>query len=151
MPNRSASGRCGGAAAMTLYPQAEASIRAQEKVPLTLDRVEEARRSMVDSVATEVGPGPQLRSVQDVDAAGGPARLYLTDSTDDAPTVVYLHGGGWVLGGLDTHDGLCRLLAQRSGGAVFAVDYRRAPEHPYPAAFEDLERAVVWLRGTGAA
>ncbi len=136
---------------MTLYPQAEASIRAQEKVPLTLDRVEEARQSMVVAVATEVGPGPQLRSVQDVDAAGVPARLYLPDSTDNAATLVYLHGGGWVLGGLDTHDGLCRLLAYRSGCAVLAVDYRRAPEHPYPAAFEDLERAVGWLRGTGAA
>jgi acetyl esterase len=136
---------------MTLYPQAQASISAQEKVPLTLDRLEESRQSMVDAVGTEVGAGPQLASVQDVSAGRVPARLYLPDTTDDAPVVVYLHGGGWVLGGLETHDGLCRVLADRSGCAVLAVDYRLAPEHPYPAAFEDLERAVGWLRDTGAA
>jgi acetyl esterase len=106
---------------------------------------------MVDAVSTEVGVGPQLKSVQDVDAGGVRARLYIADDTDDAPVVVYLHGGGWVLGGLETHDGLCRVLADRSGCAVLAVDYRLAPEHPYPAAFEDLERAVGWLRDTGAA
>jgi acetyl esterase len=136
---------------MTLYPQARASIGAQEKVPLTLDRLAESRQSMVDAVSTEVGAGPRLTSVQDVDAGGVPARLYIPDDADDAPVVVYLHGGGWVLGGLETHDGLCRVLADRSGCAVLAVDYRLAPEHPYPAAFEDLERAVGWLRDTGAA
>jgi acetyl esterase len=140
-----------GATAMTLYPQAQVSVSAQEKVPLTLDRLEEARRSMVDAVGTEVGAGVPLPAVRDVDAAGVRARLYVPDGADGAPVVVYLHGGGWVLGGLETHDGLCRLLADRSGCAVLAVDYRLAPEHPYPAAFEDLERAVDWLRGTGAA
>jgi acetyl esterase len=140
---------------MALYPQARASIGAQQKVPLTLDRLGESRQSMVDAVPAEVGAGPQVKSVHDVDAAAVPARLYIPDaadpdSTDDVPVVVYLHGGGWVLGGLDTHDGLCRLLADRSGCAVLAVDYRLAPEHPYPAAFEDLERAVGWLRDTGA-
>jgi len=54
------------------------------------------------------------------------------------------------MGGLATHDPLCRLLADRSGCAVFAVGYRLSPEHPYPAAFDDVERAVGWLRETGA-
>jgi acetyl esterase len=127
---------------MTLYPQARTAIGAQEKVPLTLDRLAEARQSMVDAVGEEVGPGPQLPAVRDV-AAG---RLYVPDSASPPPVVVYLHGGGWVMGGLATHDGLCRTLAARSGCAVLAVDYRLAPEHPYPAAFEDLESAVDWLR-----
>jgi acetyl esterase/lipase len=150
---------------MTLYPQAQASIGAQVKVPLTVDRLGEARQSMVDAVAAECGTGPEIESVQDVDAGGVPARLYVpfrgapfrdvpfrdVPFRDGAvPVVVYLHGGGWVMGGLATHDPLCRLLADRSGCAVFAVGYRLSPEHPYPAAFDDVERAVGWLRETGA-
>ena len=134
---------------MTLYPQARASIAAQVKVPLTVDRLAEARQSMVDGVPAEVGAGPPVASVADVDAGGVPARLYLP--REAAPVVVYLHGGGWVMGGPDTHDGLCRLLAVRSGCAVLSLDYRLAPEHPYPAAFDDLERAAGWLRGAGGA
>jgi acetyl esterase/lipase len=134
-----------------LYPQAQASIGAQEKVPLRLDRLGESRRSMVDAVPAEVGAGPPLPVVRDVDAGGVPARLYVPAGADGAPVVVYLHGGGWILGNLDTHDGICRLLADRSGCAVLAVDYRLAPEHPYPAAFDDLDRAVGWLRAGGAA
>src|SRR5206468_11349607 len=97
------------------------------------------------------GEGPPVRSSQDVDAGGVRARLYVPDGTAVPPVVVYLHGGGWVMGGLDTHDALCRMLADRSGCAVLSVDYRLAPEHPYPAAFEDLERAAGWLRDKGAA
>jgi acetyl esterase len=134
---------------VTLYPQARASIAAQVKVPLTVDRLAEARQSMVDGVPAEVGAGPPVASVTDVDAGGVPARLYVP--REAAPVVVYLHGGGWVMGGLDTHDGLCRLLAVRSGCAVLSLDYRLAPEHPYPAAFDDLERAAGWLRGAGGA
>src|SRR5438874_3742572 len=122
---------------MTLHPQARAAIGAQEKVPLTVDRLAEVRQSMVDAIGAEVGDGPPVAAVHDVDAGGVPARLYVP-SPDGVPVVVYLHGGGWVLGGLATHDALCRTLADRSGCAVLAVDYRLAPEHPYPAAFEDL-------------
>jgi acetyl esterase len=135
---------------MTLYPQAQAAIGAQVKVPLTADRVDEARQGMVDAVTAECGTGPRLPLVEDVDAGGVPARLYVPSRDGTAQVVVYLHGGGWVMGGLATHDPLCRLLADRSGCAVFAVDYRLSPEHPYPAAFDDVERAVGWLRDTGA-
>jgi acetyl esterase len=134
-----------------VYPQTRQAIGAQEKVPLTRDRIAEVRRSMVDAIGAEVGTGPSLESVGDVDADGVPARLFRPTADAALPVAIYLHGGGWVLGDLDTHDGLCRLLADRSGCAVLALDYRRAPEHPYPAAFEDLERAVDWLRGPAGA
>jgi acetyl esterase len=138
-----------------MYPQTRQAIGSQKKVPLTRDRLAEVRRSMLDAVAVEVGAGPPLAAVRDVDAGGVPARVFRPVAGETSgpglPVVVYLHGGGWALGDLDTHDGLCRLLAERSGCAVLAVDYRRAPEHPYPAALEDLERAVDWLRGPGAA
>jgi acetyl esterase len=60
------------------------------------------------------------------------------------PIIVYYHGGGWVVGSLDTHDGLCRHLASRSGAAVFSVDYRLAPEHVFPAAVDDAYAALEW-------
>ncbi len=62
-----------------------------------------------------------------------------------APAIVYLHGGGWVSGDLDTHDGTCRLLANVTGCVVAAVDYRLAPEHRFPAAVEDAVAAYVWV------
>src|SRR5207342_1372318 len=75
---------------------------------------------------------------------GLPARLYRPDA---GPTgiVVYLHGGGWVIGDLETHDRACRRLAAASGLAVLAVDYRRAPEHPFPAAVDDAVAALRWV------
>ena len=84
-----------------------------------------------------------------------PARLYAAVAPEDAgsrpsPVLLYFHGGGFVLGGLDTHDSLCRQLALRSGGAVLALDYRLAPEHPFPAAWDDAWAALQWLRVQGA-
>jgi acetyl esterase len=61
------------------------------------------------------------------------------------PILVYLHGGGWVLGDLDSHDSVCRALANRSGHLVISVDYRLAPEHPFPAGLEDAYAAVCWI------
>lgn len=68
-----------------------------------------------------------------------------------APALVFYHGGGHVLGDLDTHDALCRLLAHRAGVQVVAVDYRRAPEAPFPAAFDDALAALRWVRDAGPA
>jgi acetyl esterase len=64
--------------------------------------------------------------------------------------LVFVHGGGWVLCDLDSHDGYCRDLAAESGCAVVAVDYRLAPEHPFPAAVEDVYAAVAWVAAHGA-
>ena len=61
------------------------------------------------------------------------------------PAVLFMHGGGWVIGSLDTHDAICRTLARESGAAVYAVDYRLAPEHPFPTPLDDCAAALRWL------
>ena len=99
-------------------------------------------------------PRAPLPRVQDLqlpaaDGAALPARLY-APSLERLPVLLYLHGGGFVIGGLETHDSLCRQLALRSGGAVLALDYRLAPEHPFPTAVDDAWAALRWLAGEGA-
>jgi acetyl esterase/lipase len=89
-------------------------------------------------------PGPELALVQNLtidDALKG--RLY-RPSPDPRPLVLFTHGGGFVLGDLDSHDRLCRRLAAACDVAVLAVDYRRAPEFPAPAAVDDAVRAFGW-------
>jgi acetyl esterase len=134
---------------MSLHPQARAALSVQPRVPLTTGNLAASRQSMVDASVTEAGPGPQVRSVVDLDVDGVPCRLYRPGDAA-AGAVVYAHGGGWALGTLDTHDTLCRELAARSGLPVLSVAYRLAPEHPYPAAVEDVETAAAWLRGADA-
>ena len=82
-----------------------------------------------------------------VDGATGvlPARLYVpTDAAPVSPLLVYFHGGGWIFGSVDDFDGVCRRLAERSGVRVLSVDYRLAPEHPFPAAYDDAVAATLW-------
>lgn len=131
-----------------LHPQARTAISEQIRVPLTVENLAGVRRSMADAMPAEVGAGPRLRTVTDLDVDGVPARLY-SDGPDDGPVLLFAHGGGWVMGDLATHDGLCRQLAADTGWAVLAVDYRLAPESPYPAALADMERALGWLRRAG--
>ncbi len=73
------------------------------------------------------------------------ARMFSHHSREDRPLIVYLHGGGWVIGDLDTHSPFCHVLHQRSGCNVIALDYRLAPEHPFPAAPDDCLAAVRWI------
>ena len=97
--------------------------------------------------------GPQLLEVRDLTIpvpmppTGNEqpigARLY-RDHSGQIPLVIYYHGGGWVIGDLDTHDGLCRRIAKQSGFAVLSIDYRLAPEHPFPAAVDDAYAALKW-------
>lgn len=98
---------------------------------------------------TRPGAREGVAHVADVDADGVRCLLFRPDS--GAPVVLYLHGGGWALGGIEEAEPLCRRLANRSGWAVLAVGYRLAPEHPYPAAIDDVERAIAWLRREDAA
>ncbi|MFL5873419.1 MAG: alpha/beta hydrolase [Solirubrobacterales bacterium] len=79
------------------------------------------------------------------------ARLYIPHAAaDPGPLLVYFHGGGWVIGDLETHDGPCRFIAANSGARVLAVDYRLAPEHPFPAAAEDACAAYAWVASNAA-
>ncbi|MBW8848680.1 MAG: alpha/beta hydrolase [Burkholderiales bacterium] len=89
-------------------------------------------------------PRAPLARVEDLEAAGCPARLY-APSGERLPVMLYLHGGGFTIGDLETHDSLCRQLALRSGAAVLALDYRLAPEHRFPAAVDDAWAALAWL------
>jgi acetyl esterase len=107
----------------------------------------DTRRSLARAVGL-AEPKEDVESVADIDAFGVPARLYRPAS--GAGTLLHLHGGGFVFGDLETHDAHCRRLANRTGRAVLAVDYRRAPEHAYPAARDDVDRAVDWLHAQGA-
>jgi acetyl esterase/lipase len=80
-----------------------------------------------------------------------PVRIYVPAGDGPFPGVVFLHGGGWVIGGLDTHDNICRAIARRAGAVVVSVDYRLAPEHPFPAALEDSVDAAAWVADNAAA
>jgi acetyl esterase len=98
---------------------------------------------------------PLLRSVEPlaIETTGGviPARLYRPRSLRElnglAPCLVFFHGGGWVIGDLDTHDVVCRKLADEGQLIVISVDYRRAPEYKFPAAVDDAIAATAWIAG----
>lgn len=105
-----------------------------------------AARAQLAALRAAAGvAGPEVALVRDVSVGGVPARFYAPVAVPDLPLIVYAHGGGWVLGGLDSHDAFCRALALATGAALLAVDYRLAPEHPFPAALDDLHTALAWV------
>lgn len=132
---------------MPLDPDVAALLDALAEAPaLSEGTVAEARRNYDAAVRPE--PEPVVR-VDDIVVPGPhgdvPVRLY-ADSTDPAlPVVVFFHGGGWVLSSVDGHDALARRIAIRSGSLVASVDYRLAPEHPFPAPHDDCWAATSWL------
>lgn len=92
-------------------------------------------------------PAPQMKRVSEEDLGNGlRVRVYVPDGEPPFPVMVYFHGGGWVSGDLEMHDATCRRLAHRAQCTVVNVDYRLAPEHRFPAAFDDAYRATVWAR-----
>ncbi|MFW5984476.1 MAG: alpha/beta hydrolase [Halobacteria archaeon] len=107
------------------------------------DHEPEEARAMLERVTGMSTADPvEVDDIYEKDADGVPTRVY---EPDDAPaTLVFFHGGGFVVGSLNTHDNLCRLLADRSGLRVVSADYRLAPEHPFPAAVEDAYDATKW-------
>jgi acetyl esterase len=116
--------------------------------------VAEQRRRLALQAGALGHRGAMAVPTEDVDAGGVPGRMYVpAEAGDDAPLLVYYHGGGWVQGSVATHDASVRLLAAQSGVRVLSVDYRLAPEHPYPAAVDDALAAYSWAaeRFPGAA
>ncbi|GAA2650956.1 alpha/beta hydrolase [Streptomyces spororaveus] len=105
-------------------------------------------RALRAAVASGSGrEGPAVASVSDTIADGVPVRIYdPAPGRAGRPLVVYLHGGGWVMCGLDTHDATCHSLALAAGAVVVSADYRLAPEHPWPAAPDDALTVLLWAR-----
>jgi acetyl esterase len=137
-----------------LHPETQLGLRLLDMAgapPLEELSPEQARARVAQDARTFEGPKVGLEEVRGLDLPGGhssiAARLYVPEATeDDAALLVYFHGGGFVVGDLDTHDNACRFLARTSGARVVAVDYRLAPESPFPAALDDAVaafRAVV--------
>lgn len=116
---------------------------------LTAEMIPMIRAGMV--MAGEALPGVALADVRDLDADGVRVRLYRPSAEASLPLLVFLHGGGWMLGDLDTHDAMHRHLAARAGCAVLAVGYRLAPEHPFPAGLDDAAIAFAWAQREAAA
>jgi acetyl esterase len=135
-----------------------------------LDLIKEAGRPPYETLEPEVArqfyraarvvlqpDPPPVAAMRDLAAPGphGPIKLRLyrgmaTRPDEALPALIYLHGGGWVIGDLDTHDGICRALANEAHCAVVSVDYRLAPEDKFPAAVDDSIAATAWIAGQAA-
>ena len=132
---------------MPLHPKARLfvqQIAEQGRPPWQEIPVDESRR-LFASMKMTFGDGPDMASVEDHSFDGVPVRVFRPNKNTQVPVVMYFHGGGFVIGDLDTHDSLCRRLASASDCAVVAVHYRRAPEHPFPAAMDDCFAATSYI------
>jgi len=139
---------------MPLDPQVEDFLRRLEAAalpPIQEQTVAQAR-SQMDFSTRFLGELPAVGPVEDRHISGpdGPLRVRIITPSKDAPPaprplLVYFHGGGWVLGNIESHEGVCRAIANASGAIVASVDYRRPPEHRFPAAAEDAYAAICWV------
>ncbi|MBE2316320.1 alpha/beta hydrolase [Solirubrobacter sp. CPCC 204708] len=107
--------------------------------------IEQARTAHLTETEVLAGEGVPVDHVRDDEIAGVPVRVYEPDGWRG--TVAYLHGGGWVMGSRDSVDAVCRALAVDAGARVVSVDYRLAPEHPFPAGLHDALNVVKALDG----
>jgi acetyl esterase len=136
---------------MALLPEIQAQLdqmAASGRPPLQQRSVAQARAFHVQDAPALNGPAGPVASVQDrmVPGPAGelPVRIYAPEGEPPFPIVVWFHGGGWVVGTLDSYDPLCRALAAAVPAVVVSVDYRLAPEHRWPAAVEDAYAATMW-------
>ena len=114
-----------------------------------------AGRTALRRQAILAGGDQPIGAVRDLPVGNLPGRLYVPSDADGeastpGPLLVFFHGGGWIYGDLDSHDAACRFLAERSGVRVLSVEYRLAPEAPFPAAAEDAEAAYAWVVANAA-
>ncbi len=140
---------------MELDPQARAYLETRQALPFSEETVAE-RRLEVDAESERLGGPPEpVAAVEELSAPGpaGPVRVrvYRPEGEEPFAGLIWLHGGGWVVGSLDSHDGVCRALCRRAGALVCSVDYRLAPEHRFPAALEDAWTATRWAASEAAA
>ncbi|KDE58171.1 alpha/beta hydrolase [Halostagnicola sp. A56] len=134
------------------HPDVQAFLEVYESLdaPDFSEVTPETAREQFSTMLEGGDPAVELPAVEDrsIDGSDGeiPIRLYepSEDPNPDRPLILYFHGGGWVIGSVDTHDGSCRKLAAESGYPVVSVDYRLAPEHPFPAGLRDCYAALEW-------
>ncbi len=117
---------------------------AEADAPPMHEGTPEAGRAMYRAMNAEY-TRDVVTQVSDQDADGVPVRVYNPNPEQASPALVYFHGGGWVIGDLETHDHICRKLANAAACIVIAVDYRLAPEHPFPAPLDDCYTALKWV------
>jgi len=136
---------------MPLDPQLTAILKesAAQGLPPYTDLSPEAARKQMLELALPVDPALSVNKTEDrrIPGPGGaiPIRLYYPEGDPPFPVLVYFHGGGWVIGSIESHDALCHAISKTSDCLVVSVDYRLAPEHPYPAAPEDSYAATCWV------
>jgi len=123
-----------------LDPQVAARLAVQLAAPASDDPLV-VRAAYEDGTAELAGTPEAVAQVEDVD---GPPPMRVLSPAKPHGTIVFLHGGGWVVGSIATHDHVARMLANASGARVVLADYRLAPEHPFPAALDDAEAALRW-------
>jgi acetyl esterase len=126
-----------------LAPDMQLVVKALAKRPMTAPNAAALREQQRIGAAIANGAPIEVHAVRDLDVEGLPARHYHPGEV--APLVMFLHGGGFVFGDLETHDRLCRMLCKHAGVHVLAIEYRLAPEHPFPAGADDAERAWQWV------
>ncbi len=121
------------------------------RIPGCLPTVDESREQSRQTAKMFDIAGPKLARIEDISIPGAShqlsARIY-SDTSDKKillPAMVYAHGGGFVQGDLESHDEICKKLTKWSGGVIVAIDYRLAPEHPFPQGVDDVQEAFVWL------
>jgi acetyl esterase len=135
---------------VALHPQARAAVAASEGETRVFDPgfdIDESRAAARELATSDVRE--EVDDVLDLDARGVRCRLYRPADADGV--VLHLHGGGFVFHDIDVHDAAARRLANRSGMAVLGVDYRRPPEHRFPAAPDDVDTVLAWLADEGPA
>ena len=126
-----------------LHPDIEAVLAAVPPGSFADGTVAEARAAHAAGAAARP-PGPEMVEVAEIELGGCPTTRH-TPAGASGAAIVFFHGGGWVIGSRVTHDGTCRHLAERSGATVYNVEYRLAPEHRFPAAFDDAVAAAAQL------
>jgi len=131
---------------MPLHPQSKLFvelIRTENRPPWQAMPIEKSRE-LFTGFRAAFGEGSELHRVENASFDGVPVRIYRPSSSKTLPCVMYFHGGGWVIGNLDSHDTLCRHIAEHSDCVVISVDYRLAPEHKYPDAIDDCYLATSY-------
>lgn len=135
---------------MPLHPQVKLFLENMSKNKVDTfenQSVEKARQSIVNSSIIKNAEPVKFIEDREIPGPNGsiPIRIYKPIASESLPALVFYHGGGWVIGGIDSHDGICRSLANLSHCAIISVDYRLAPEHKFPAAVYDAYTAAKWV------